>query len=322
MNRAKTIKLALQGLGPLIFVYILFQIDYQLLWYEAQTVSWGLLLAGIFLVALEIVMRSFCWREILLSLDLAISKPLAVSMFWLGLFVGIITPGRLGELIKVYFLKSRGYSAFRSFLSVVLDRIFIMLVLLLCGAFIAFFFLPEVSWHVICFAVLLASGALAASLLMNKKSVLHRFFNIFLEKVFARNFDHYSRFTFAKLWRGVREMKKGRLVSFTVYTAAAWSFYFAARYMVVLAMDLDLSLVDMAAVSVAVSIVGTLPISVAGLGTREAAVIYLFGLFGLTKETALLFALFIFVIDLLAIALGVAPYLKEIALVNKAKEHA
>ncbi len=97
-------------------------------------------------------------------------------------------------------------------------------------------------------------------------------------------------------------------------------FYFLARYVIALSLGLPLSFFDVALISVLMAIVTFLPISIAGLGTREAAVVYLFSLFGLDKETAVLFSLLIFTIDILTISFGIIPYFRESALINKIKK--
>jgi len=61
-------------------------------------------------------------RPILTALAIKLTAAKAISLYWLGTFIGVITPGRVGELVKVYFLKNRGESGFRSFFSVLLDE--------------------------------------------------------------------------------------------------------------------------------------------------------------------------------------------------------
>ncbi len=142
------IKTFLQLLGPLIFIYILFQIDYQLLFREMKLLKWSFLFLSLVLMVLEIIIKSLRWQVLLSSLGIAISKMKAISLHWLGVFVGFVTPGRIGEAIKVYFLKNKGHSAFHSLFSVILDRVVDIIILLFLGILVFVFFLRQIGLYV------------------------------------------------------------------------------------------------------------------------------------------------------------------------------
>lgn len=319
MNKKK-IKALLQILGPLIFIYILFQIDYQLLFQEVKLLKWPLLFFSLLLMILEIVIRSLRWQVLLSALNIAITKIESISLYWLGVFIGIITPGRIGEVIKIYFLKSRGYSAFRSLFSVILDRIVDIVVLLCLGFLAAFFFLRQISFYVAIIGAVLILGIVFVFMLINPDSFLHKLFGKIIQKIIPVNFNDYNRFTFKKFWQGIKGLKKKEVFGFIIYLVIGWLLYFFSRYVVAGAMGLDLSFLDIAIVSVLSAVVSILPISIAGIGTREATIIYVFGLFGINKEAAVLFSLLIFTVNILAVAFGFIPYLKESNLVNRAKK--
>lgn len=315
------IRTFLQLLGPLIFFYILFKIDYQLLFKEAKLLKWYFLVLASGIVIIEIIIRSLRWRAILSALGINISKIDSINLHWLGTFVGIITPGRFGELIKVYFLKNKGYNTFRSFFSIILDRFFDIFVLLFLGLLVFFFFLKEASIYIIVLGLILLLIIIFIFLLIDQRSFISKFFSRIIQKIFPVDFADYSRFTFSKLWQGIKGLKKKEVIYFLIYLIISWFSYFLVRYILTLSMDLSLSFIDITIISVLVTLVTILPISIAGLGTREAAFIYLFGLFGLTMEIALLFSLLVFSIDLAIISFGLIPYLKESSLINRIKSY-
>jgi uncharacterized protein (TIRG00374 family) len=259
---------------------------------------------------LEIAVKALRWQCILSSLGIFISKTKSLSLHWLGIFVGVVTPGRLGELIKIYFLKDKGQSAFRSFFSVILDRIIDIFVLLFFGFLIFVFFLRSIGIYMMILSAILLLIIIFIFLLFDQRSWLHKFFGRVIKKVFPVDFADYSHFSFKSLWQGIKNLEKKQVLFFLIYLTIGWLFYFLARYLIALALGLELSFLSVAVISILVAIVTILPISVAGLGTREAAIIYLFGLFALNKETALLFSLFVFAIDMLVVSLGIIPYLK------------
>lgn len=318
----KKFKFCLQILGPLIFIYILFQINYGLIFKEIKLLKWHFLIFSLALMVTETIIRSLRWRVILSSLNISISRAKSLSLYFAGGFMGIITPGHIGEVIKVYFLKHKGHSAFRSLFSVILDRVIDIVVLLVLGFLVFIFFLRQIGIYIALVGIILAAGVVFIFMLLNPDSYLHKLFGTLIQKIIPIDFNHYNKFTFKKFWRGIKELRKKDTFLFLIYLVIGWSFYFYARYAISEALGLNLSLLQVVIVSVLSTIVALLPISVAGIGTREITTIYVFGLFGVNKEAAVLFSLFVFTINITSVALGFIPYIRESALINKVKKYA
>jgi len=316
---SKKIRIFLQILGPLIFIYILFKIDYQLFFKEVGLLNWRFLFLATVLAFLLILIKALRWRIILLSLDINISKLKCVNLHWLGVFIGIITPGRFGELIKVYFLKNKGYNSFRSFFSVILDRIADILILLFFSLLIFFFFLKDLGIYIISIGFFLLLVIIFIFLLIDQRSYLNKLFSRLVRKIFLIDFKDYSHFTFSKFWKGIKSLRKKEVIYFFIYLVISWFIYFLARYAIALSLGLNLPFIDIVIISSSMALVAILPISIAGLGTREATAIYFFSLFNLNKETALLFSLLVFTIDILVVFFGLIPYLKENFPIKKGK---
>jgi len=316
---SKKIRIFLQILGPLILIYILSKMDYRLFFEEVKSLRWVFLVFALIAVFFLILVKSLRWRTILLSLDIVVSKTTCLSLYCLGLFIGTVTPGRVGEVIKVYFLRNRGHSVFRSFFSVVFDRVSDILILIILGLLVFFFFLEEIGLYIVSFGVIVLLVLFFIFLLINQKSYLGRAFNGLIRRIFLIDLTDYNRFTLAKLWQGLKNLNRKVILLFSLYLIVGWFIYFLSRYFIALSLGLNLSFVDVSVISIFISMVVTLPISVAGLGTREAAVIYLFGLLGLTKETALAFSLLVFIIDIVPLSFGLIPYLRENFSIKKGK---
>ncbi|MFC1700642.1 lysylphosphatidylglycerol synthase transmembrane domain-containing protein [Patescibacteria group bacterium] len=313
------IKIFLQIIGPLIFIYILSKIDYRLFLIEAKLLKWHFLLFAFGLTIMEVIVKSLRWRVILMSLEITISRISCLGLYWLGVFAGTITPGRLGEVIKVYFLKNKGHSAFRSFFSIILDRISDILVLLLFGLFISLFFLRNIGFYVLVIGIILLIGIIFIFSLINSKSFIYKIFGRYIKKIIPIDLNNYNRFNFSKFWNGIKLLKKKEIIIFFFYLVISWFLYFYPRYVIAQSLRLKLSFIDIVIISTVLSIVSILPISVAGIGTREATVIYLFSLFKLNKETAVLFSLMIFTVNIIVVSFGLIPYLKELVLIKKFK---
>ena len=311
MLSKKTIKFILHLIGPLIFLYIIFQIDYSALLETIKIVRIPLLSLSFILMVLEIIIKSWRWETILAALSIHIAKIKSVELFWLGVFVGVVTPGRTGELIKVYFLKNKGYDIFRSFFSIILDRIIDIVFLLFLGVLIFIFYLQAIGTYLFLFASIFLLLITIILTSINKESRTHQFLNHFIKIVIPFDLDNYNRFTFNKFWRGVSGLKVKDILFFIIYLLIGWLLYLLSRYAIALSIGLELSFISIITIFVSVAIVSALPVSIAGLGTREAVIIYFFNISGFSLETALAFSLLVFVIDLVVASLGLIPYLKE-----------
>ena len=307
-------------MGPLVFLYILSKIDYQFLFEEIKLLKWHFLILAVGLMIFKITFKALRWRIILLSLNVSISKISALNLYWSGALTGLATPGHFGELIKVYFLKNRGHNVFHSFFSLILDRIIDILTLLIFGFLIFLFFLKNIGVYVISLGLIFLFIIIFIFLILDQRTFLHKVFNKLFQRFLPVDFSDYSRFSFSKFFKGLKDLKKKEVFYFFAYLIIGWFFYFLSRYLVALSLGLDLSFMTITAISILVAIITALPISIAGLGTREAAVIYFFSLFGLNKEIAVLFSLLIFTVDILVISLGLIFYLRELSLINKVKQ--
>jgi len=319
MGKSVNVKNFFRILGPIIFVYILSQINYGLFLSELKIIKWPYLALTMLLLIACILLKSLRWKTVLSALKIDVSRSEAINLYWLGLFVGMITPGRVGELIKVYFLKFKGYNFFRSFFSVIFDRLSDVAVVLGLGFIVSWYYFNAISGYIGLFGAVIALFVILFFVLSASKSGLHQLLSKIFAKIFMIDKSEYDRFTFDRLWQGIKSLKKADVAMFIFYMVLGWLAYFYARYAVAQALDLPLTLNAVIITSVLIAIVSALPISVAGLGTREAAVIYAFSLFGLDKEIALLFSLIIFSCDSLVTSIGLAPYLQQSYLIDKVK---
>jgi uncharacterized protein (TIRG00374 family) len=87
-----------------------------------------------------------------------------------------------------------------------------------------------------------------------------------------------------------RELLSPRLLDSLLLTALSYAIYFGQTYLIGLAIGLPLDYITVAMVVAIGILVGYIPITFAGLGTRDAALIFLFGRYGITAASALSFA--------------------------------
>ena len=312
----------LRLLGLALLAFLLWRVDTRQLGNVLYQVAPTLLVVAVLLNVPQISLKVFRWRWLLRSQQIQYGLwPASLSYFG-SIFVGLLTPGRLGEFVKaLHVSQDCGMSTARAFSTVLADRLFDLYALLLVGgaALLTLTADPDVNGALglIGFTVLLT---LPLVMLLNARAFgwLQAFglrFGSWGQKLFA------PQGWLMQLRKGLRELTLPWLARAAGLTILAYGIFFSQCYL--LAMALGLS-VGYAQVSYAValgSLVTLLPVSISGLGTREAAIIAYLGTAGVPVEAALGFSLLVFVTFYVAGGLmgAVAWVMKPVPLSHTAK---
>lgn len=137
--KQKSLRLALQAIGIAVFLLILTRIDLSRTIYLLRSADLRFLLAALPLGLVYDAVKSWRWRLILKvqSIDLAFGE--AFGIYLSALFLGLLTPGRVGDMSKILYLTRRGHSIGKSAVSIFLDRI-LDIILLLSSAYVGMLF--------------------------------------------------------------------------------------------------------------------------------------------------------------------------------------
>ncbi len=242
-----------------------------------------------------ILVRGFRWQYLmhLIGIDFSLWK--SSSVWSIGFFAAAVTPGKVGDAIRAYYVtKQTGRNFGETFLTVFIDRLMDLVVVMLIGVVTMFLF----SYYYIkissIWLIVLASVGLFAFiyLAMNRsvmKKLVKPIFNALTPKKHQEklsiNFNSFydSLGFYVKHWRGT-------LMAFLM-TVVYWVMVFGLAYYVALVLGIKISFSYLFIIMPMVTLVELVPISVSGLGTREATVIYFFSVIGLTSAQAVGFSI-------------------------------
>jgi uncharacterized protein (TIRG00374 family) len=243
----------------------------------------------------QISLKVLRWQWLLRSQDIQYRLWPAYLSYFGSIFIGLLTPGRLGEFVKaLHVSQDCGIPTARAFSTVLADRLFDLYALLLVGgaALLTLRGDPDVG-RALGLAGLTVLLTLPLVVLLNRQAfgqlqALALRLGPWSQKLFI------SQGWLMQLRNGLRALTLPWLARAAGLTVLAYGIFFAQCYL--LAMALGLS-VGYAQVSYAValgSLVTLLPVSISGLGTREAAIIAYLGMAGVPAEGALAFSLLVF----------------------------
>lgn len=274
-----------KALSSLLILYLLYRsIDFSgqefVQAWEKIRLAW--LLPALPVVIVVLAIKSIRWRSVVAATGYHYRISKSVSAYLAAYSIGVVTPGRLGELLKVYNLRHDipDIDAVTGFRTVVLDRLFDMFFLLwfgLAGVFVYFKPLGETGPY----------SALGISLGM---MVLFLFAGLFLLRFISNKFVPENRIlTF--LIACMNGLTSPQSLKAWLISAVAYVVYFAGIKMLFLSLNIEIGFLETGFIISLIGLILLLPISVAGFGTREAGLVYLLSFYGISPELAVSFSL-------------------------------
>jgi len=232
-------------------------------------------------------------------------------MFSAGIFWGVLTPARVGELSKALYLTKRGYSLGKASASVVFDRLIDIFILLLVGygSIMAFLSVIEKkATYLVMILGLLAGIAIGLFLHPGSRERMRRFlFKVLMPKAGKEKL----KFNVDEFFESLKDYKLRKMAYPMTLTVISRFIYFLITFIFAKSLSIPISFFyNVVCVSFA-TFMAMLPISVAGLGTRDATLILLFSLVGLSKERAVGFAATILLMSFAAGIIGFFAWLKR-----------
>ena len=262
--------LLLRLAGIVLFIVVIARTDLRELWNWIRTVDATYLGIAIFFQLMVLLIKAWRWYN--LNEDGFEMKKLArrSGEFFEGYAMGVITPGRLGELMKAGHAGSRT-GILGAGLRVIAERgMDLSIFIVIAGIAMSQSVLPGVEpfwgWLVL---ILGLSGMILTVLILVSPAVVR-----FAEKMM-------------KLTRLLGKDKSLEYVHRTGWNAAGfqlWSLmsngsYFVCCYFLAVGLGMHLSFIDVSGGVAVAGVVNSVPVTVMGLGTREVTFLYVFSAF-------------------------------------------
>ena len=198
--------------------------------------------------------------------------------YFVGMYANTFGLGTVGgDVLRSFLLRPSKGQRTRTLATVAADRVHGLGVLLIIGLFSITIVMPNVLGKYTLPACLLGALALPAAWL-------------FALKILPRIFSDEHRFHQAatKISEGFpaswKTLLQASLISITFHSLQIFMFYLIAQ-----ALKVDLSLAYLYATVPFINIASSLPLTINGLGIREAAAVFLFAPAGISQETAIAF---------------------------------
>ena len=279
---------AFRLIGVAVFIVILLRIDLREMWRILRTVDLMFVLLSLLLQAIGLAISTLRWQLIMNRLNIQFPFIRSFAHQLIGTAAALVTPGQLGEFVKVLYHRQEGVPVAESLLSVIVDRAYDLVMLLLFG-FIAFAILVGLSPPLTVGISLVGGVMLLTGFLLARRGEQFRpWLTITLTKIGPKPYRKALQENALQLAGQISQFKLSFLFTCTLLTVFNYTFLLFRVYALVLALHLDVPFWYFAMVVPLLRLVGLIPISVLGLGTRDLTAIYLLGQVGVSEEAALL----------------------------------
>ncbi|MCP4537684.1 MAG: flippase-like domain-containing protein [Chloroflexi bacterium] len=276
-------------IGLLVLVVVLVKADLGKALVVLVDVRLSLLLLAIIANLPQLGLKALRWHFLLRMQGVSYKFKHAVLAYFASFYIGILTPGRLGEFVKAFYLKQEtGITIGEAVSSVLVDRLFDLYALIGvggCGLIIFARFVSLPGW-----ALALVCAGILASLLMLWPPVGRLALRVLTSMLIIGR--HANRLTpkVESFYANLVQLLKPRLLVAVLLTISAHAIFYTQCYLLVLALDLPLEYSFVLFSMSLVNLVNLLPVTISGLGTREAVLSLLFGSAGLDSGMAIAYS--------------------------------
>jgi uncharacterized membrane protein YbhN (UPF0104 family) len=283
----------LRALGLVLFAGVLWTIDRAALARAYLQADWLLLSLGLALVGVHFLMRSWRWQLIAASYGAVLTWRQNLLEMGRAYFYGSLTPGRLGEAVRVGKVCALSGTVSAGIMALLWERsLDVAMIALIVAAYGLWIEWRPLAWAGFVLLGALISLAAAAAGSRKRWPGLHERLN--------------ERCGLASSGQCPAQMgSRARMAAAAAFTVLCWGLY--GLIIKFLAASINLrafAYADVLFLVAAASLIAMIPVTVAGLGTRELLLIELGRLRGVDSDVSVAFSLLFLLVYLMNLAIG------------------
>jgi hypothetical protein len=291
----KQAKKFLPLIGIAIFIYLIYSLDVEKIIDAFFSIHPMFILFSLSLTIPRIIIRNYAWQLIQKEQKIRISFLQSLKVFLIGYFYGSITPAYVGQLMRVPYMKEKTREPYgKLFVNTVIENVIHTLSLygmMIFGALLVLGTLPELFVFSAIWIITLA----LILLYFIKRERGEKLFLTLVKYLIPKKLKHHFNQFVGTFYTDFPQIKK--LIAPFILGLFTWIIIFSQEYIIVLALGLDIPYLYFLLLFPIANFAGFIPVTFAGIGTRELTSIFLFStLFAVTEEKVFVFTLLGFII--------------------------
>lgn len=277
----------LRLLGPLGLVWVIYRLDHPAAVLDLLArAKWWLVGVALLLNVVNVELKVERWRLLLRERGIEYERARARVAFLGSSYVGFITPGRVGDVLRAEYLRrEKGVVWHEGVLSVVVDRVCDVAALGLCVA-LALFHLRDVVTPEIARAGWALVGLAALGTLV--------FVGLSLRKKGDAAAAPVENLSVRSVLRRLQSFHPRALAVPMALTLVTFVVTFFQGFLMARAIGVPISFLDVSALLAAASFLSLLPISISGVGIREALFAVVFPQRGFSADAGVALGILVF----------------------------
>ncbi|MBS3090551.1 flippase-like domain-containing protein [Candidatus Pacearchaeota archaeon] len=289
-------------IGILLFAYIVIRISPAKIWFSLVNSDFRYILLALLLFVPIPLLQAAKWGYILQKQGIKVKFKNLLRLQLISMFYGEVTPGRLGTLIKIpYLCKETKKPASECSSSVIIDRLFDLVSVALFAALGAMLVLRKFAGFFY-FSLAVFFGLLIAMFIFTNKKTSQIMLRIIFRFLVPEKFKEKARISFDRFYGNLPPLTK--LIPAFLITLLVWSIIYTQSYLVALAFSVKVPYLYFITTFAIVTVISLVPITLAGLGTREATLLTLLSPYALLPEKIVGFSILLSVISIIIYSLA------------------
>ena len=297
LDKIARLKTLLPFIGIAIFVYIVYDIGTDNLISAISNINPLLFIISLSIFLPRITISTYRWKMIAHMQGIDVDLPTLIKLNLIGLFYGTVTPLWLGDWIRIPYLKEESKAPFAKCASnIFIDQIMefsSLFILAIAGSLILFS-----RFHSL-FFVLLISFAIFTSLavFLKDKRRGKKLFGIIYRAIMPKKFRPLMENELNVFYEDMPSLSS--LFIPLLIGIFAYLLYFTQIYLVAISFSIDIPFTTFILVYPVASLIGLIPVTISGFGTREATLIRIFSIYGVPENVTVAISLAGYVITML-----------------------
>ena len=289
------IKKILPVIGIILFIYILSTLDIGKIVDVFLQINIFLGLISIFSIIPIFLMLNFEWQLILKKHNIKVSFIYSLKNIFIGLFYGFITPGGLGGYTRAFYLKDESGETIQKCIVNLLILSSIDFLALLSLGILGGFFLSSIFPRIFPIFLILFILSISLFIIFIRKDTGRIFYKKILKSRLLIQYKDKWNGHFYNLYEDIPKIKD--LILPFIVSIVGWFIWFSELYLISTLFSINVPYLYFVLIAAIVNVIASLPITIQGLGTREASLILLLSVFNVPQENVLGFSLFWFSIS-------------------------
>lgn len=274
-------------IGVAVFAIVIWKIDLHQMRELLVRVDVATSLIVLLCVLIHLTMKVLRWRSLLAVHGVRRETSRLFKVYMAGTSIGLATPGRVGEATKALYISRTSELSFgKAFSTVALDLLFDIALLAIVAA------VGIVYYHA---GLVLEYTALAAPLagilLITLIVAIIRPLRVRVRRVFSDAIKKILRekihFQIRELYYSLGELARSGIVMPILYTVIAYGFFALVLFLLADMLGMQVSLFYIFTAVASASIISLIPVTIAGLGTRDLVYLAFFTRVGVPAEVAI-----------------------------------